>query len=140
MCQKGGNREGSHDRSDGGYCRNIKTDDDLSSTSVDVYLKSHSFPNYSRACRGIWVIFRLEADTSTIGQLASDVAILSGETPWLTYPLSVPEGTDYYLSCKYHSDLSRLLACFVLCYLTQWYRDLRTTIAHISRSGMYDAK
>jgi hypothetical protein len=63
MCQKGGNREGIHDRSDDGYCRTItENGNDLSNVVVDVYLKNHRSQDEKCACRGIWVMLRLEAD------------------------------------------------------------------------------
>jgi hypothetical protein len=62
MCQKVGNWEVSHDRSDAGCCRNLNTNgNNLNGVVADVYLKSHE--GYSCACRGILVLLRLEADT-----------------------------------------------------------------------------
>jgi hypothetical protein len=110
---------------------------DLSNTKGDLILIDADNA-LTCACCGI-VMHRLEAD-SMIDPLQTNVP-LRGNCK-ITYPKAATPG-NYLINCKYQSDLSKLHACFVLCYLTQFKRQLGASSAINSRSqleGMHDAK
>jgi hypothetical protein len=106
-----------------GYCRNFgPKGNDLSGLQVGVFLKNH-FTSKECACRGIWVMLRLEADTllilSMIDQLANYVSIISGTTDtWNYLLLQSPElgihAHYYYIFCKCQNDLSSTPCLFCL--------------------------
>jgi hypothetical protein len=127
MCQKGGIREGSRDRSDGGYCRNVNANgNNLKHVVGDMFLMNNCGTKYESACRGILVMVRLEADMALIllriDILARDVPLLDKEIGELTYDTSwyIP-GTGYFIACKYQGDVPGFHDCFISCYLMQCY-------------------
>jgi hypothetical protein len=147
MCQKGGNREGSHDRSDGGYCRYIDANgNDLSQVTVDVILKNHNFDKEC-ACRSIWVMLCLEADIalipwlilSMIDQLAYNVPIMDGTTVrptfWFNYPKTVKPGQFYYILCECQNDLSLETPCLFCLML---FDAVRTSTSLFAVSNYFD--